>query len=100
MVGLGEEREEVVQVMDDMRSADIDFMTIGQYLQPTPKHHPLHRFWTPDEFDSLSKLGKTKGFLLISATPLTRSSYHADEDFAALKIARMEKLGKRDTPSI
>jgi len=99
MVGLGEEREEVVQVMDDMRSADIDFMTIGQYLQPTPKHHPLHRFWTPDEFDGLSKLGKSKGFLLISATPLTRSSYHADEDFAALKSARMEKLHQTISPA-
>jgi len=94
MVGLGEQKEEVVQVMDDMRAADIDFMTIGQYLQPTPKHHPLDRFWTPDEFASLSQLGKAKGFLLISATPLTRSSYHADEDFAALKAARMAKLGQ------
>ena len=92
MVGLGEDREEVVQVMDDMRSADIDFMTIGQYLQPTPKHHPLDRFWTPDEFASLSKLGSAKGFSLISATPLTRSSYHADEDFAVLKAARMDAI--------
>ena len=89
MVGLGENKEEVVQVMDDMRAADVDFMTIGQYLQPTPKHHPLDRFWTPEEFSSLHRLGKAKGFLLISATPLTRSSYHADEDFAALKAVRM-----------
>ena len=89
MVGLGETYEEITQVMDDMRSADVDFMTIGQYLQPTPKHHPLERFWTPDEFDRLSRLGKAKGFLLISSSPLTRSSYHADDDFAALKAARM-----------
>ena len=88
MVGLGERRDEVVQVMDDMRSAGVDFMTIGQYLQPTPRHHPLDRFWTPDEFDELAETGKSKGFLLISSTPLTRSSYHADEDFAALRKAR------------
>jgi lipoic acid synthetase len=92
MVGLGEDRDEVVQVMDDMRMADIDFMTIGQYLQPTPKHHPLDRFWTPDEFEGLSKLAKAKGFLLISATPLTRSSYHADKDFAVLKAARLDMM--------
>ena len=88
MVGLGEGRDDVVQVMDDMRAANVDFMTIGQYLQPTPKHHPLDRFWTPDEFASLKALGEAKGFLMISATPLTRSSYHADDDFAALKAAR------------
>jgi lipoic acid synthetase len=88
MVGLGEVFEEITQVMDDMRSADVDFMTIGQYLQPTPKHHPLDRFWTPKEFERLSQLGSAKGFLLISSTPLTRSSYHADDDFAALKAAR------------
>ena len=91
MVGLGETKEEVTQVMDDMRSADVDFMTIGQYLQPTPKHHPLDRFWTPDEFASLDALGRGKGFLLISATPLTRSSYHADADFARLQEARRHK---------
>lgn len=96
MVGLGESRDEVVQVMDDMRSANVDFMTIGQYLQPTPKHHPLDRFWTPDEFESLAQLGKAKGFLLISATPLTRSSYHADEDFAALKAARLNTCKTHD----
>ena len=93
MVGLGEEREEVVQVMDDMRSASVDFMTIGQYLQPTPQHYPLDRFWTPDEFRGLQELGTAKGFLLISSTPLTRSSYHADEDFAALKSARQAEQG-------
>ena len=92
MVGLGETDEEIVQVMDDMRSADVDFMTIGQYLQPTPKHHPLERFWTPDEFDRLRGLGTAKGFLLISSSPLTRSSYHADDDFAALKAARMDAM--------
>ena len=88
MVGLGETMEEIGQVMDDLRSADVDFMTIGQYLQPTPKHHPLDRFWSLDEFAELNTQGKAKGFLLISATPLTRSSYHADADFAALCQAR------------
>ncbi|MGB2303908.1 MAG: lipoyl synthase, partial [Candidatus Puniceispirillales bacterium] len=92
MVGLGEQMEEVLQVMDDMRSADIDFMTIGQYLQPTPKHHPIDRFWTPDDFEKLNTYGKAKGFLLISATPLTRSSYHADEDFARLRAERQKQL--------
>lgn len=91
MVGLGEEREEITQMMDDMRSADVDFMTIGQYLQPTAKHHPLERFWTPEEFESLDALGRAKGFLLVSATPLTRSSYHADADFARLQAARRQK---------
>ena len=88
MVGLGEGREEVHQVMDDLRSADVDFLTVGQYLQPTPKHHPIDRFWTPEEFDDLAAMGKGKGFLMVSATPLTRSSYHADRDFAALRAAR------------
>ena len=92
MVGLGEMYDEIIPVMDDMRSAEIDFMTIGQYLQPTPKHHPIDRFWTPEEFDRLGKLGTAKGFLLISSTPLTRSSYHADDDFAALKAARMDAM--------
>jgi len=92
MVGLGETQDEVLQVMDDMRSAEVDFMTIGQYLQPTLKHHPIDRFWTPDEFASLSSHGKAKGFLLISATPLTRSSYHADADFAALQAERKRRL--------
>ena len=88
MVGLGESREEVMQVMDDMRSADIDFITIGQYLQPTRKHAPIDRFVTPEEFDSYATMARAKGFLMVSATPLTRSSHHADEDFAKLKAAR------------
>ncbi|MEL0071775.1 MAG: lipoyl synthase, partial [Rhodobiaceae bacterium] len=88
MVGLGEGREEVMQVMDDMRSADIDFITIGQYLQPTRKHAPIDRFVTPDEFEAYTVTARAKGFLMVSATPLTRSSHHADEDFARLKEAR------------
>ena len=92
MVGLGEERMEVSQVMDDMRMADIDFMTIGQYLQPTPRHAKLERFVTPDEFKAYERMGKGKGFLLISATPLTRSSYHAGADFAKLRANREKKL--------
>lgn len=88
MVGLGETDEEVGQLMDDLRSAEVDFMTIGQYLQPTPKHAEVVRFVTPDIFTQYSKTGRAKGFLLISATPLTRSSYHADQDFANLQAAR------------
>ena len=88
MVGLGEEDDEVGQLMDDLRSADVDFMTIGQYLQPTPKHAPVDRFVEPAMFDSYAAQGRAKGFLLMSSTPLTRSSYHADEDFAALQQAR------------
>ena len=88
MVGLGEGKEEVHQVMDDLRSADVDFLTIGQYLQPTPKHHRIDRFWTPEEFAGLAKMATGKGFLMVSATPLTRSSYHADRDFAQLRQAR------------
>ncbi len=88
MVGLGECREEVLQVMDDMRVADIDFMTIGQYLQPTRKHHPIDRFVTPEEFSSFETVAYAKGFLMVSASPLTRSSHHAGEDFAKLKAAR------------
>ncbi|MDO8840464.1 MAG: lipoyl synthase [Parvibaculum sp.] len=88
MVGLGETREEVLQVMDDMRSAGIDFLTIGQYLQPTRKHAAIDRFVTPDEFKSYETVARTKGFLLVSSSPLTRSSYHADEDFARLSAAR------------
>jgi lipoic acid synthetase len=95
MVGLGETREEVGQVMDDMRAAGVDFITIGQYLQPTPKHAPLDRFWTPDEFQQLEKMAKAKGFLMVSASPLTRSSHHAGEDFAKLKAAREAKLTKQ-----
>jgi lipoyl synthase len=94
MVGLGEDRQSVMQVMDDMRAADIDFLTIGQYLQPTPKHHRVDRFVTPDEFASYEKAAYGKGFLMVSATPLTRSSYHAGEDFARLRAARLEKIGR------
>jgi lipoic acid synthetase len=92
MVGLGEGREEVLQVMDDLRSADVDFLTIGQYLQPTPKHHVLDRFVTPDEFKDYEKRAFGKGFLMVSASPLTRSSYHAGEDFLRLRAAREAKL--------
>ena len=88
MVGLGESREEIMQVMDDLRTAGVDFLTIGQYLQPTRRHAELVRFWTPDEFRSLETIARAKGFLMVSASPLTRSSYHADTDFAALKAAR------------
>ncbi len=92
MVGLGETKEEVAQVMDDMRAADIDFITIGQYLQPTPKHAPLDRFWTPEEFEQLETMARAKGFLMVSASPLTRSSHHAGEDFARLRAARDAKI--------
>ncbi len=91
MVGLGETREEVAQVMDDMRAAQIDFITIGQYLQPTPKHAPVDKFWTPEEFEQLTKMAKAKGFLMVSASPLTRSSHHAGEDFERLRQARMNR---------
>jgi lipoic acid synthetase len=94
MVGLGEDRQSVLQVMDDMRSADVDFMTIGQYLQPTPKHHAVDRFVHPDEFAAYEKAAYGKGFLMVSATPLTRSSYHAGDDFARLREARLKKLGQ------
>ena len=95
MVGLGETDEEVGQLMDDLRSADVDFMTIGQYLQPTPKHAEVARFVTPENFTHYSKTGRSKGFLLISSTPLTRSSYHADQDFAELQAARQDMLRAR-----
>jgi len=88
MVGLGEERNEVLQLMDDLRSADVDFLTIGQYLQPSRKHHPVVRFIPPDEFKSYETIAYAKGFLMVSASPLTRSSHHAGEDFARLKAAR------------
>jgi len=88
MVGLGETREEIMQVMDDLRAARVDFLTIGQYLQPTKKHARLDRFWSPEEFASLEAIARAKGFLMVSASPLTRSSYHADSDFAELKAAR------------
>ena len=93
MVGLGEDRQGVLQVMDDMRSADVDFLTIGQYLQPTPKHHRVEQFVTPDEFEGYRKAAVGKGFLMVSATPLTRSSYHAGDDFARLRAARLARLG-------
>jgi len=89
MLGLGEERNEVLQLMDDLRTADVDFLTIGQYLQPTKKHHPVVRFVPPDEFASYAEIARAKGFFLVSASPLTRSSYHAGEDFARLKASRM-----------
>ena len=92
MVGLGEERNEILQVMDDLRSADVDFLTIGQYLQPTPKHAAVERFVTPDEFESYKTMALSKGFLLVSSSPLTRSSYHADADFQRLREARAAKL--------
>ena len=92
MVGLGENKEEIIQVMDDLRSAEVDFLTIGQYLQPSTKHHPLNRYYHPDEFKELKSIAKTKGFLLVSSSPLTRSSYHADEDFRKLQDARNKKL--------
>ena len=92
MVGLGEDKGEVLQVMDDLRAAEVDFLTIGQYLQPTRKHHPIARFVTPDEFRSYANLALGKGFLLVSASPLTRSSYHAGDDFARLRAARNVKL--------
>jgi lipoic acid synthetase len=91
MVGLGEAREEVMQVMDDLRAAGVDFLTIGQYLQPSRKHAAVARFWTPEEFAALEQIARAKGFLMVSATPLTRSSYHADRDFAALKSARAHR---------
>jgi lipoic acid synthetase len=92
MVGLGENKDEIIQVMDDLRSAQVDFITIGQYLQPSIKHHPLNRYYHPDEFKELETIAKTKGFLLVSSSPLTRSSYHADEDFRKLQDARKNKL--------
>ena len=94
MVGLGETKESISQVMDDMRSADIDFITIGQYLQPTPKHFPVKKFVTPEEFAIYERLAKGKGFLMISSSPLTRSSYHAGDDFIKLKNNREKKFKK------
>ena len=91
MVGLGENKDEILQVMDDLRSADVDFLTIGQNLQPSEKHHPLDRYYKPEEFDELKSIAESKGFLLVSSSPLTRSSYHADEDFAVLKKNRINQ---------
>ena len=93
MVGLGETKEEVMQVMDDMRSAEVDFLTIGQYLQPTRKHAPIDRYVTPEEFSAYENIAYAKGFLMVSASPLTRSSYHAGEDFARLRAARLARSG-------
>jgi len=93
MVGLGETKEEVMQVMDDLRAADVDFLTIGQYLQPTPKHAKIDRYVTPEEFESYEKIARGKGFHMVSASPLTRSSYHAGDDFQKLKAARLKHLG-------
>ena len=90
MVGLGETRDEILQVMDDLRAADVDFITIGQYLQPSSKHYPLDRYYTPKEFEDLGTIAKAKGFLLVSSSPLTRSSYHADEDFTKLQQNRLK----------
>jgi len=91
MVGLGENKDEILQVMDDLRSADVDFLTIGQYLQPSIKHYPLERYYKPEEFDDLKAIAESKGFLLVSSSPLTRSSYHADEDFAVLQKNRINQ---------
>ena len=93
MVGLGEEKDEILQVMDDLRSANVDFMTIGQYLAPTPRHAAIERFVTPDEFAEYKRIGEGKGFHLVASTPLTRSSYHADADFAELQAARKRANG-------
>ena len=102
MVGLGESKEEIYQVMDDLRSADVDFITIGQYLQPTPKHAKLEKFVTPKEFEEYKQMAIAKGFLMVSSSPLTRSSYHASEDFSIMQNKRAseiiyfnEKLSKR-----
>ncbi len=89
MVGLGENKDEIIQVMDDLISAEVDFLTIGQYLQPSTKHHPLERYYEPDEFEELKTIAESKGFLLVSSSPLTRSSYHADEDFSVLQKKRI-----------
>jgi lipoic acid synthetase len=91
MVGLGENKDEILQVMDDLRFAEVDFLTIGQYLQPSVKHHPLDRYYRPEEFEDLESIAKAKGFLLVSSSPLTRSSYHADEDFAKLQKNRINQ---------
>ncbi len=95
MVGLGENKEEILQVMDDLKSAEVDFLTIGQYLQPSVKHHPLDRYYNPEEFEELGVAAKSKGFLLVSSSPLTRSSYHADEDFAKLKKNRIDQTNAK-----
>jgi len=95
MVGMGESKDEIIQVMDDLRTAEVDFLTIGQYLQPSVKHHPLDRYYTIEEFDELKSIAESKGFLLVSSTPLTRSSYHADEDFAILQKNRIKQTNAK-----
>ena len=95
MVGLGENKDEINQVMDDLRSAEVDFLTIGQYLQPSVKHHPLHRYYRPEEFMELESIAKSKGFLLVSSSPLTRSSYHASDDFAQLQKNRINQTNAK-----
>ncbi len=95
MVGLGENNDEIIQVMDDLRSANVDFLTIGQYLQPSAKHHPLDRYYKPEEFNELKSIAQSKGFLLVSSSPLTRSSYHADEDFALLQQNRINQTNAK-----
>jgi lipoic acid synthetase len=94
MTGLGEQRLEVHQVMDDMRSADVDFLTMGQYLQPTPRHAKVEEFTTPQQFGAYASIARAKGFLLVAASPLTRSSYHAGDDFEKLRAAREAKLAR------
>jgi lipoic acid synthetase len=91
MVGLGENKDQIIQVMDDLRFAEVDFLTIGQYLQPSVKHHPLDRYYNLEEFDELKNIAEAKGFLLVSSSPLTRSSYHADEDFSVLQKNRINQ---------
>ncbi len=95
MVGLGEERHEVLQVMDDLRSAEVDFLTIGQYLQPTRKHHAVARYVTPEEFKAYETIAYAKGFLMVASSPLTRSSHHAGDDFKRLQAARAERSPRR-----
>ena len=95
MVGFGEKKDEIIQVMDDLRTANVDFLTIGQYLQPSPKHFPLYRYYTPDEFSELKNIALSKGFLLVSSSPLTRSSYHADEDFKQLRQSRISQVNAK-----
>ena len=94
MVGLGETRNEILQVMDDLRSANVDFLTIGQYLQPTLKHHPVIRYVEPSEFEALKSIAYAKGFLMVSSSPFTRSSHHAGEDFERLRAAREAQLSR------
>jgi lipoic acid synthetase len=99
MLGLGERPDEVLAVLDDMRSADVDFATIGQYLRPTQRHLPMERYVTPQEFDEYSRAARSKGFLMVSSSPLTRSSYHADQDFQALAAARRQQPNRSPTPT-